>query len=177
MPGAQSGSVAPQTLGTLFGQIWDSFSDTRKYAAFRNLIDLFGPLTGGQQPQFTYALRFPIASGKHAFPSMNFWMELCSIFARTAFTSVSFFCNFDDGDMQQEQTNPFLYVYFGQVPATGMFGLARYLADVESIYAIDSVGNRNPAELVLSIPAAIGRIIEDEHLTLPEAIANIRTAQ
>ena len=47
--------------------------------------------------------------------------------------------------------------------------------DFDTLYAIDGIGNRDPAELVLSIPEHYGRLIESEGLSLWKVLQGLES--
>jgi len=170
-PGGAGSDLSQVSFGTLCEQLWGSFFDSRKYATFKNLLDLLLPMRGKGQPVFSYGLKFPIADGDLQKTSIRFWLDTCSALLDLPGFKSSMVWNLGDG---HGSSDSYLYVYFSRVPATGLFGIAQLDIDVNDLYAIDSLQNRNPAELALSIPEQFGRLIEAENLSLAEVTQGFR---
>ena len=174
-PGTAGSNVNNTTLGTLCEQLWGSFLDSHKYAAFKNLLDVLQPLRGRGQPSFSYGLRFPIASGDLRKTSVQFWINMCSALLGLSEFRSSMFWSLDDGG-GGGSSGSFLSVFFSTLPPAGFLGVAHLEADIDELYTIDALNNRNPADLALSIPEQYGRLIESENLILAEVTNGFRAS-
>lgn len=169
---AYAASLREITFGDFCRKIWGTFFDTRKYAAFKNLLDLLLPLKGKGHPQFSYGLQFPLAEGTLLSASVSFWLEACARLLSLPLVRPTLFWNVRNGT---DGSTPSLFVYFSQVPSSAFMHIAQLDIDIDTLYVIDGAGNRNPTELVLSIPEHYGRLIESEGLSLWKVLQGLES--
>jgi len=158
-------SFSSTTFRELCRGLWDGFSDTRKYAAFKHLLDALLPERGKGAPSLAYGLQFPVARGPLAETSVLFWLEVTSRLLAQRDLAASLFWSLG---ASETQAGPSLYVYFDRVPASGFTALLQSHEDVDSLYRIEAVGRENAALMALSIPEQYGRLIENGDLALNE---------
>ncbi len=169
-PDAYATELGRISFGDFCTRIWGTFFDTRKYAAFKNLLDLLLPLKGRGHPRFSYGLQFPLAGGNMVNSSVSFWLEACARILSVPQLQPTLIWNIRSGT---SGSAPSLFVYFSPVPPSGFMHITQLDVDFDTLYAIDAIGNRNPAELALSIPEQYGRLIESEDISLWDVLLGL----
>ena len=171
--GAMEAAYSDTTFGDLCTAIWGGFFESRKYAAFKNVLDLLVSLRDQGQPRFSYGLEFPLASGPLMQTSAAFWLDVCSRLLGMKHFKPTLFINHGYG---LDEHPPSMYLYFSHPPGIAFLNIAQALYKHDSLYTLDSIGNRNPAELALSIPADFGLVIESADLPLSQTLDGFGTA-
>jgi len=151
------------TFGTLCAAIWGSFRDTRKYAAFRNLLDVLVPVRAGGRAIPGYGLQFPLADGELLPLSVGFWLDVCSRLSGDSARNPSVIWNVRS---TTSGVKPSLYVIYNRAPASAILQILQHPMDLDNLFRVDSPGAGSAAEMVLSIPERVGRLIETEEMPL-----------
>ncbi|GMQ82912.1 MAG: hypothetical protein BMS9Abin05_2379 [Rhodothermia bacterium] len=144
-------------------KLWDTFQDSRKYVAFKNLLDIFLPLKGRGQPRLGYGLQFPLIEGDLLIASVIFWLEVCLRLIASPDLEPTLIWNIRRGS---DGAAPSLYINFSKTPASGIVQILQLSLDLENLFRVDTLGTRDAAEIVLSIPERYGRLIETEEISL-----------
>jgi hypothetical protein len=151
------------TMEELWGRLYGSPDDIRKYVLLKNLTEILLPMHKIDSSRISLGLRFPISPDRNCLAyDTSFWLDVSMSFLENPPLSPVFFWTVPD-----EREHPFHLFLFFRTPSPKHLA---HLLDVDlksdNICDLDEDGKENEADMMQAIPPYHRTLFEREDLTL-----------
>lgn len=148
----------------LWARTWGDPEDGRKYVVLKNLTDALSRARSGRG-RLPAALRFPLSDASDGL-DVSFWLEACWRMLGTTPDQPAMFWT------TPQAASGTLLLATAPPPRDLFMG---GLATTDGTLALDDAGGQPAALAALALPAHVGRLLEEEALTLLDFIRRIDT--